>query len=550
MRKAIFFSLLAISIGVVGAPDETCCPERDIAMKPVPMPAGQKQDLSNFYMAAVLHPLHWDAIDSIDKGCPEISIYDLEAKAESEDLMVKIDAAVRKQKGWPPDPSPWKPPPPENSMDYLFEGTLVADQITGTDLSGNLEGKFTFRLRMLDHHHEQILKEGSTSWVGDSLDGGNKVEKMAESFRPLIPLMKKYERIAEKARVDMPKNRVMAGKTEMIMLSEMLDKEGQPTQWWQRLFVHIEKGKILNAEEIVDFDGKQYHIFRAGREGTVRVQYQAPDACEDDRETLTVFNCCEKREPPAFMNLRPRTEIAKKTFDIDGNCWDFTITYLEDITMNEKLGNTQLQAARKYSMKLSGRIFFKEQHPNYVTFNTDSASLELTDTLNRHDTFEGKPPSNTLGTYSGQAAGAGFASVWLEIPRKNQEAINFGWSDLQKPVTYKGTCQWWGFPNVSDGAAEFTAQTLMALNNQNAIDEIPEEALAYAQGQTVLRGEHSWQDMGTLVGTGGPFELPFEDEEIKWTRQPPLGAVSLASPMSPTSSYHHTIKWEFRMGKK
>jgi hypothetical protein len=64
----------------------------------------------------------------------------------------------------------------------------------------------------------------------------------------------------------------------------------------------------------------------------------------------------------------------------------------------------------------------------------------------------------------------------------------------------------------------------------------------------VLRGEYSWQDMGTLVGTGGPFMLPFEDEEIRWTEQPPIGAISLATPMSPASAYRHTIKWEFRKG--
>jgi hypothetical protein len=295
-------------------------------MMPTPMPAGQEQDLSNFYEGAVLHPLIWDAIDSMDASCPEISFYDLEAKAAADDRIAKIDAAVRKQKGWPPDPEPWKPSPPEKEMDYVLRGTLTADQVTGKDLSGNLEGKFTFRLALVDHHHKDtVVKEASTSWTGGIMYGGDAVEGMAGTFRPLPPLLKGYERIPETAQIDVPKDQVEAGETETITLSKLFDKDGRQTQWWQRLCVHIEKGKILNAEKVEVDDGKNYYIFRADK-GTVKISYQAPDDCNKVREKLTVFNCCEKREPSSYFGLYPKKEIGRKEFDIVCRRWELTIT--------------------------------------------------------------------------------------------------------------------------------------------------------------------------------------------------------------------------------
>ncbi len=328
MRKQaiVFMVLAAACLGQFGQSDETCCPTRELAMMPTPMPAGQEQDLSNFYEGAVLHPLIWDAIDSIDAGCPEISFYDLPAKAEAEDLVVKIDAAVRKQKGLPADKNAWKPPPPEKDMDYVLKAKLLADQVTGKDLSGNLEGTFTFHLALVDHHHKDaVVKEGSVSWTGGIMHGGDAVESMAEKFRPLPPLLKGYERFPEKARIEVPDDQAEAGDTTAITLSKLLDKDGRQTQWWQRLFVHIEKGKILNAEEVKEHQGKNYYIFRADK-GTVEIQYQAPDDCNKIREKLTVYNCCEKKEPPCFMSLRPRKEIASKEFDIVCRHWQLTIT--------------------------------------------------------------------------------------------------------------------------------------------------------------------------------------------------------------------------------
>lgn len=331
MKKALFFAALGtFCLGSLGPSDETCCPTRDLAMMPTPMPAGQEQDLSNLFEGAVLHPLIWDAIESMDASCPEISFYDLEAKAEADDRVVKIDKAWRKQKGLPPDKDAWKPPPPEEQMDYILRGSLTANKVTGKDLSGNLEGAFTFNLKLVDHHHnDEVLKEDSRSWTGGIMDRGAfaAIESMAESFRPLPPLLKGYERIAETAKIDVPNDQVEAGETETIKLSELLDKDGRQTQWWQRLLVHIEKGKITNAEQVVDAHGKTYYIFRA-KQGTVDINYQAPDDCDNVRETLTVSNCCEKKEDKAggvFMGLHPKKEIGKKEFDIVCKNWELTI---------------------------------------------------------------------------------------------------------------------------------------------------------------------------------------------------------------------------------
>lgn len=277
MKKTIIFLILTIVVSASASPDETCCPTRDLAMRPISMPPGQEQGLSNFYQGAVLYPLIWDAIESTDSACPEISYYDLEAKAAADDLARKIDQAVRKEKGWPPNTAGWKPSPPDDDMDYVFVGDLTADQVTGKNRSGNLEGKFTFHLRLLDHHHDQVLKDGSTSWAGGIMDGANLVETLTKSFTPVPRLLEDYERIPEKARVDVPNDEVQAGQITYIKLSELFDKDGRPTQWWQRLFVHVEKGAFLNAEQKVEKFGKLYYVFRAGN-GTVNMKYQAPNA--------------------------------------------------------------------------------------------------------------------------------------------------------------------------------------------------------------------------------------------------------------------------------
>jgi len=337
IKEAILLAIIAVaSAGNLGSTDETCCPTRDLAMMPTPMPAGQAQDLTNLFEGAVLGPLIWDAIESIDAACPEISFYDLEAKAWAEDIVVKIDAAARRQKGWPPDPNPWKPSPPGKDMDYLLRGTLTANKVTGKDLSGNLEGTFTFHLALVDHHHKDaVVKEDSRTWTGGIMQGLDDVENMAGAFRPLPPLLKGYERIPMSSRVEKSDREVEAGQTESITVSELYDKEGQKTRYWQRLFVHVEKGNILNAEQVEEHEGQNYYIFRAN-EGTVNILYRAPDDCQKVHETLTVSNCCEKREPPCFMNLRPRTEIGRKEFDVVCDRWELKVAYHEEVAYDKK----------------------------------------------------------------------------------------------------------------------------------------------------------------------------------------------------------------------
>jgi hypothetical protein len=375
---------------------------------------------------------------------------------------------------------------------------------------------------------------------------------------PLEKYLRDWENTPVKVQIQPQQEDLFPGQEISIRVKDLRDKSGKPMNIVcnpNRVLIKAQKGEVLNTElpigTLEDPRLMAYPLHLIVGKGEIVIHYKAPnDRCSED--TITVYNSCDILDTD-FLPLEQthkKDQIGVRKLRVGCDRWDFTITYLEDVTVNQNEDGNLTQAARNYRMTLSGRLEFKEQHPEYIEFTADSAVLELSDTLDQHRTFAGEPPQNIQAGYSGQGRGEGFASVWLHIPRLEREPIQFGWSNLKKPVSYKGTCQWWGWSPIPDGAAEFSAQTLMALNNDNATDQIPEEALKYKQGQAVLSGEYSWQDMGTLVGAGGPFMLPFEDEEIQWTKQPPVGAISLATPMSAASAYRHTIKWEFRKGGK
>jgi hypothetical protein len=521
IKKVLMCVLLAVVCqGGLGPADETCCPTRDLAMMPTPMPAGQEQDLTNLYEGAVLHPLIWDAIESMDASCPEISFYDLEAKAAADDRVVKIEAAVRKQKGLPPEKNPWKPAPPQNDMDYILRGTLSADRVTGKNLSGNLEGSFTFHLELVDHHHNNsVLKEAPVSWTGGIMDGLNRVEDMAGSFRPLPPLLKGYERIAEKAKVEMPEDEVQAGHTETITLSELFDKDGRQTQYWQRLLVHVEKGKILNAEQVVEDDGKTYYIFRA-KQGTVDVRYQAPDECKNARETLTVYNCCEKKEPPAFLGLHPKKEIGKKEFDIVCDRWNVELTYTKKLDGKEDLGNGMSRMlGGSYSAKVKAVVEYVKSKGSDKIFESKSAELDLNDTFWQHIVTK----SDDL-TCEGRISWTGTNNGSVKVPvimtihtRAGQCGFGFGrWAG--DPITYKMSANLWGDPRCGGAKAwqgESRVKDVLFSTSGAEPGHVP-QPIPFSKGQKNVSGQDQWTTKLWLVDSWGNLKMPIEQFPLQW----------------------------------
>jgi len=326
---------------------ETCC-HRELAMRPIAMPEGQEQQesLSTFFQGMVIGPLE---MPTLDDKCPDFDFVSYAAMQDAYRLAREVFAATRRRDGLPPMPPTVAAP--ERDLDYVFVGEITADEVTGktprecdpeypeTCWGGFLEGTFTFRVKLVDHHRGQTLKEGSVSWTGHLwLDVGNRIEELSKSlFLPLDEIVREYERIPETAAVALPTETVGAGETVTISLSDLFDHRGRQTQPWQRLLIKVEKGTILNGEQ--DQQAKEgYHVFRAGSDGIVRVQYRAPAECVPQQETLTVYNTCNKGENETDFKAKsyPKTLLATKEFNIVCDQWELEIAYHEQVSYNNR----------------------------------------------------------------------------------------------------------------------------------------------------------------------------------------------------------------------
>lgn len=317
------------------------------------MPGGQEQDWSGWYATGV------DSQFMRPTRCPEIDFISVEAKENFDKLIDDILKAYSRM-----EKVPYEPPvkvPRFWDLDYIFVGAISASRVTGKTnrnceegyepcevycWGGDLIGSFSFTLKLMDHHHGEIVKEDSVSWTGKihealgfwRADGTQDymVKRLANTFNPLDKLIKDYERIPESCRVEMPKDKIQAGQNITIHLTDIKDSKGRQTQWWQRVIVRVDKGKILNGES-TSLGAEDERVFKVGREGVVEVRYQAPSECKNATATITIHNTCEKKESSgeAIVKYDPVKEIAKKTFDIVCDRWEAELTLTQQATINQ-----------------------------------------------------------------------------------------------------------------------------------------------------------------------------------------------------------------------
>jgi uncharacterized protein YxjI len=493
--------------------------------------------------------------------------------------------AARKENGWPAVPE--EHVDFVKTLDYVFTGTLSAQQVTGktpvsyedgyesgtkTKIGGDLIGTFEFKLTLDDRWHGEVVKEASRAWTGCILEGLGfwrddgtheyMIQELAKQFLPLDKLIRDYERIPETCQVEVPEDKVRAGQTVTIRLTDFVDSEGRQTQWWQHVLVKANKGKILNGEAAA-FSEEPYRVFKVGREGVVNVEYQAPSECKDVTETLTVCNTCEMKESRGtnVVKYPAEREIAKKTFDIDGNCWNVNYTFTEQMNVT----SPQLKASRQYSLKVRGRVYFKERKRNDEIYESDSAVIELNDSFNQHITTPNNPPNpdtHLHGYWTATKNGQVPMRMRLVFNTHSHKYSLFVPAWQGDPVIVKGTYQWNGVPKEPDGAREFTCQTVLEelpieglLSPENdAAGDIAPRSEPYQEGQSVLSGEYpnvrsiSWS-VGCVCCSGNLImSLP----------SMPVGAAHGAgialNPFNagltiPSKPWTKSVKWGIRRGK-
>ncbi len=537
IRAALLLLAAIAALWPSGGAARTCC-DREIAMMPTAMPPGQEDNLSGFVEGAVIGPLMNQTLgltSGMEKAsCPDIEFYDIEAKIEAEKLNDAIGAAVARQRGWPtPEPATT---PPEWDMDYIFIATLAAVRVDGKSericeegydpgtkycYGGHLEGTFTFTLKLVDHHHDQaVLKEESVSWSGSILYGlgfycrggadGSPIRQVVNTFMPLQDIIREYERIPEKATVTLPEgeDEVEAGEVAVIDLSDLLDEKGGQTQPWQRLLVKVEKGKVLNGEK-GEYVEEGYHVFRAGKKDKVDIQYLPPPECRRTKETMTVYNACNKKERHEQSDSRemtePKTELTNKEFDIVCDRWLVTVTYTEKMThagggpaagpWKGSLSHTQtykaeLRRARKGTPDdVLGRSRFWE------------ATIANLDLENRFQQLtENEDGGKVVAGWLGEKHGPVGARVVLQFNDEPKHAFLTFREVKENPPVWKSTFQWSGFRDIADGACEMsdaTGEGVATVGSELFAES--GEPWVYKKDQDVLRGERRWREPGSEV---------------------------------------------------
>ena len=249
---------------------------------------------------------------------------------------------------------PVKPLPIPPKLDYKFSGRYT---VTG-DGSPPRGYTVTLQVDLIDLAHGKTVKSAKSTWTCVPKEAGYCLKvrsqesiKLSKTFMPLDKLIYDYERIPETVKIELEKDPILAGEKMKITLRNIVDANSKPSQPWQRILVKAEKGKILNGEPLKDFK-----VFRVGN-GIVEIEYQAPDICKNDVETLIVMNSCHiKPDLPAI----PEREIAKKKFNIfcvEGkiiiSCRPFYDVYLFALNWENDCGYT-------------GEVVY--EHPSKINF--------------------------------------------------------------------------------------------------------------------------------------------------------------------------------------
>jgi hypothetical protein len=551
--------------------DRTCC-SRQLATLPVAMPPGPQNDMSGWFAGAVDSALVGSCAHT---KCPQVEFIDTENAKRMDDLIDKMTKVSWKQAGLPPAPADNFHT--EKTLDYLFRGTLSTQQITGKtpvsdafgyepgtkQIGGDLIGTFTFDLKLEDPDHDTTVKEASCTWTGSILEGlgfprsnGTQeymIQELAKQFQPLEQLIRDYERIPEKCQIQLPDKEVEAGKTITIQLTDLLDSEGRPPQPWQRVLVKAKKGKILNGESRA-LSEEGYRVFKAGNGGTVDVQYQAPEKCENTEDTLTVCNTCQKGEDPG-QKFAPEREIATKTFDIICNRWNVELTFTKKVAGKEQMseGITR-EVGWSYSATVKAVVEFVRSSGSDRIYESKSSDLDFTDNFWQHivvktedHTCEGR--LSWLGTHKGTIK----VPVRMKIHiRANRCSFGFGSREGEGPIIFKMGINLWGDEKCG-GAKAWQGESPVkdVLFDASGVDlqnHIP-KPIPFSPGQKEILGQDQWSSRLWLRFY--EVKVPIDLSQFPVLSRPLLVLLTASQMMSDKIPANATLSWKAtKLGQK
>ncbi len=500
-------SLCVVSLlSLPAAAQKTCC-YRTVAT-PV---------LGDAYLtAAFQRPLHSDASGS---ECQHYDVISLEGLKDLRDIVDQIGEVS----GAPVDPEsqPWMEQLLD--MDYLFRGALLVSAGAG------IGDHYTLDVKFFDHHHGETVKQGQVSWRGFPRDGLDAARQLARSFLPLDELMYDHERTPESARLEPERDPIEAGETMGVRLMNLRDGKGREPKPWQRVMVKAEKGKILNGKPRYE-----YRVFDVGS-GEIEVEYEAPDDCRNDTETITVHNSCVTSP---FLEPIPEDEITRTSFRIGCNRWKGTITYTEQVRLNDYrkevdesfMYESWKQQTRTYSLNIEATLrraptppevrqaFRQFGFPLPTAYDAAASDVTASDSyqgLNRFVITNLKDGSKTSvkhqGSFSGNPAGRLPLGVHLRFnPVDGTYNLDLN-AGSGSAASYSYVLEQTSQPPTG---SDFVCQGGAPVDLGDAIPDhlfggVPDGLFSYAPGQTVVEGSHSWS--GDTGGELSSWTTPWED---------------------------------------
>lgn len=237
----------------------TCC-SRSIGALDPKMPPGQLSPMGG-WLSDAMDGTH--VADPANRHCPrDLWILDMDWREQLHLIVNDMGYAA----GAPYDPAAEAAFANFNDLDYLIMGQLTLDQQTdyvarvcepppweGHCVGGDIIGRWTFKMELVDHHRGQVVVDDSVSWSGSIFRGLDTVKEMSRNlpsrykaeYTSLSQVIQDYEGLPEAATLQPEKDPALSGEKMTVHLTDIKDYQGRLSQPWQWVVVKAESRAMV-----------------------------------------------------------------------------------------------------------------------------------------------------------------------------------------------------------------------------------------------------------------------------------------------------------------
>jgi hypothetical protein len=234
-------------------------------------------------------------------------------------------SAFSKQDEWT---STQKLPIPGDT-EYSFDIEMVSGLDEYTDEGRPIRSSATVELYFDGEQRELVHR-----WIGygtwdtvsnsgsTSLGLGNHLKQNIKEGPDIMEILERFEKRPVDCRVSPEKEEIDVGEVIDIELSGFTDMFGERSREFNRIVLHSYSGDIMNGEPC-DI-GPDYRVFKVDN-GTINVQYRAPEDCKETEDRVTVYSSCEilPENRSAMSETKIKERILEKTLKV--SCSDATL---------------------------------------------------------------------------------------------------------------------------------------------------------------------------------------------------------------------------------